>query len=564
MPKFSSSVTYLCLAAVLASAGAALAQDSGANYRLQARTEPKVDVAELPPAGTGLWAPTDRGLRADVWGKQTYETWSVLLGDIPSSITSPTLRNLVMGALLSNATPPDGDVSPAARQDTRSEALLPFVTGQEYKQFVASTPLAERTVLNATRERDLAFIEEGASACYGLPENAANITELVWQLYCIMAKGNDANRGAAAQLQLDLLRERGMQATAEINLVEAILANEAAPDNPMPLPVPGALSVQTIRLLSLAPEQGLNISTQAPLAQRAYYHTLLERGDTRSAEAAEWLAERGFADADILRTAYGAAAFTETEKANPNQLRGARQRAYLWQALSDANDDATQLRALNDYINVGGADALVGVRGAILAPYLIEIAGSSEHAWAGGNMFALAAAQDVSGAMNGWFGMVNSVAETLPDAKKWQVRIWPLAVALQLQNTEMSQIDSWIAEAQAQPSENRIPVADILTVLEAAGFAIPPQTWATVTDTPTAVSSKQVNTRQLESLRAAAQANQQGEVIVRGIGLVNGDIGDVPPPVAAAVIRALADVELASDAQRLTVEVLLHLLYPSA
>lgn len=591
MPNFSRPVTYFCLAAFLCAAPTVIspvfAQEKAVApakaaapaakpapkapapaYRLgNAATADSVQVEELPAAAAGLQTTGAAGLRDNLWDKVTYEMWDVLLNNLPPSVPSPVLNDLLSASMLSTTPIPAGDISPAAQHDTRTNALMTFVTAGTFSRYLTTVPAGERTPLHALRQRELFFLEQGANACKGLPVESATVNDMLWRLYCTLANTNDPNRLAEAQLQLDILRERGTQTSAEVMLADAILAHESAPDSSAMPPLGSNPTVLTLRLLGLNSDMAINLSSTDPLVMRMRQQIMLERGGAVGADAAEWLAARGFIDADTLRDAYEAVSFNDIDRTDANiisRMKGAQQRAYLWQQLVDANGSDEQLRLLNDFVAAGGISALLGTRGEILAPYLAEIPASPENAWAAPSMFALAASQGVTTAQNRWYDTATSVAETLPDAQKWLTRQWPLALALQLTNASTTNMPNWIAVAQTQAAIDRIPVADVLTILEAAGFAVPSELWATVTDTPTAVAAGRVNMQQLDGLRAAAAANDQGQVILRAVALLNGDVRDVPPPVTAAVIRALADVELPDAARRLTIEALLNLLYPSS
>lgn len=579
MPNFCRPVTYFCraganallLGVLLSTATNATAADtpqsakaaaSAPNYRIIAET---VEAQDLPPLEPGLATPQASGLREDLWDKMTYATWGVLLNGLPQEIPSPAIRTITANALLSNAETPHGDVSKAAEQDTRSNALLSFVTADTYRAYVATIAEKDRTTLTLTRQRELNFIEQGAAACPTLPADNGSMNDMLWRLYCILADTGNPNHLYQAQLQLDLLAERGEQTRSEVTLASVLVANETS-DQPTPLPLSNNPTVLHLRLASLAKNQPLNVNSDIPLIYRARAFIMLERGGSEGATAAEWLAGNGFITADVLRDAYNAVGFAATDRADPNyvnRLEGATQRAFIWQQLADSSDSDDQLRLLNDFINAGGVNAVLGVRGEILAPYLGRIQSSTTTAWAAPAMMALAAAQHVPAAQNDWYAAAATAAETMPDAAKWLTRLWPLAVALQLPQADITMAPTWIANAQAN-SPDYIPVADTLSILGAAGFAVSQEAWASVTDTLSAPKSGTFDAKQLERLLAAAKANNQGEVVLR-TAVMMGDSTTQPPVVAyAGAIRALADVDLPDAARRLTVEALLRILFTPA
>lgn len=573
MPNFFRHVTCFCLAIWLAvGPNSAIAQENPQNPAPSYRLPPAaaIQVQPLPPTGPGLMTAVSVGLSDDLWQGQTYETWDVLLAKLPLTITTPTLRTLAAQALLSNATTPTGDVSPAAETNTRLGGLLPFVSLKDYQEFIATIPVSQRSTLITTYLQDLNFAENGPAACATLPNDSAIITDMLWQLYCTLADKNNPNRAAAAQLQLDLLRERGEQTGDVVALVDTILANYDTPDASLDPATINASSVLKMRLLGTLENQPLP-KAQLTLPQRAALFIKLERGGDEGATAAEQLADSGLITAATLRDSYSAVAFTETERTDANilnQLPAPKRRALIWQQISDADDERDTLRLLNDFINAGGVPALLGARGEILLPVLQGLSASTETAWAAPAMFALAAAQDDVATAAAWRDAMLQVADTLPAAQAWLARLWPLALALQLDGVAADRLPIWVATTQAQVSAEdvvtRVPVADTLTILEAAGFAVPQQLWAQVTDTPTLMRPGQVDLQQVEALQTAANANQQGAVILRVIVTTGGNVQDMPPSINGQIIRALANVELPTAARQLTVEALLSVLFPSA
>lgn len=563
MPNFFRPVTSFCIpaATLLVSCLLAPAAVAQPNYRVLNDT---IQTVALPAPAIGLMAPAAHGLRENLWLTADGATLDNLLSEQPASIFSPTLRDLVSHALLATALWPETDEAKAIQHDARTRALLPFITSAELARYLESVPKAERTVRQNEWQNDLALAETGTATCKNLPEQKNTLREIAWHLYCLLADNNNDNRFAAAQLQLDLLRERGTPADDLINLVEALIVKQSV-DATAAVPLPTAVDVLNLRLLALDETQALNLNSSNPLVLRARFFALLERGGTSGAEAAEWLAGRGLITSATLGEAYNAVSFSAAEKADsaaPNRLTGAALRAYLWQKLQDGNS-STRPRWLSDFITAGGVNALTGARGALLEPYLYDITPDAENAWLAPNIFALAAAQNVGSKAYEWYSTVAEAAGTLPEAQSWLTRLWPVALAMQFERINLEGLPAWVAIAQTQPNAERIPVADVLTVLEGAGFAIPASIWSQITEAPGAGASGQVNQQQLKNLRAAAAANQQGEVILRANVLLQGGLKDAPTPVIAAVIRALADVELPDAAAALTIEALLHLLYPA-
>ncbi|MGE3769773.1 MAG: hypothetical protein AB7G06_02350 [Bdellovibrionales bacterium] len=558
MPQDSSAVIFLkpclCTAVLVAllagTAVPAFAQTAEAVPAPKWRVANTIEITELAPEAPGAWHPADRGLRQDMWRGTSFSAWQSLLLGMPSDIGSPTLRDLVAGALFSQVQlPAPATVVPSADVHAlRAEAALGATDSADWMMFSDAIPASEQTEKMLERRLDWRFVEDGPTACADVNDITKSLS---WQLYCLLAAGKTTE----ARLKIDMLRESKGN-PQEIAIAEAL----AGADTP---PVPGAHDIRTMRLLSLSPDINLEITGGGPLVNRTREFVFYERGGPRGIAAVEWLTGHGALNTDRLAAMYASTAFTNAEKADATlvaALPDVLQRAYIWQQLQET--EVSQHAALvNAFVSSGGAATLIGQRGAVLNPQLDMIEPSTASAWAAPVMFALAAAQQDNAAQNAWYALATTTAQTMPEAGTWVARMLPLALTLGLPGVTPGELPLWsaVAPTAARPGAP-MPVADILLTLQALDIPVPAEVLqqggaARVTD-------MNIDSQQMEALDAAAADGRQGEVILRAAHLTGDNLAGLPAWAAAKVIRALNQVGLPDAARQLAVEYLLHLLYP--
>lgn len=549
----------LLLASLLLAATPALAQPAGITA---------APLAPPPVMADGLASPAESGLQNGLWSDVSFAAWQALLtalGDAENAHqTSPILRTLVASAIEARAALPGEGPAPASAADIallRARALVPYVSAARFNVFVAAQNPANRGPALQALLRDMTFTADPARGCALLPTlNAPEDAAAPWTVFCQLMAGQ-AN---AVQVQIDALHESEPGSEAATDALRAIDTITTGNDKNGP----DSLTLFAARLLGLSPTLKLDAPTIGPLAQRAKQDVLANRGGAGAPDAAEHLAGLGYAEPKLLTAAYDSVAFATVSEEAASPLHGAQRRAMLWQLLGKAADNNARARLVGDFINSGGAPALLGTRGAILSPLLAQMPATATFGWAAPNFFALAAAQDNNTAATAWYQNVQNLTATLPQATTWQTRLWPVAVAMGIDGADG--LDAWVKDATALPDNARPPIAGILTLLEARGIVIDPATWQAIgeqSDTSLGGSGNAADPSQLALLHDAAVAastekGRQGEVILRAAIVAGNDPASAPVPTIAALIRALTQAGLNRAADRLTVEALLALLFP--
>jgi hypothetical protein len=544
----------LLLVALAIHGGGAYAQD-GAVAASGWRHDNAVEAATLAPQGVGVWSAEDRGLRADLWNDMPFGVWMQMVNTMPAGIVSPTLRELAIDTLFVQGFPPTpSQDTPVNNTALRASAAAAISDSTAWQSFVVQIPLAERSEIIDARAADLQFTEKGPALCAGDAKPALPI----WAIYCLLATG----KAAEAQVQADALRE-GAQSIIELDTVDQVIAGSAPQ-------LPSTPTVAAVRIASLAPAMGLNISSDIPLVERVLRFIAVERGGQQAPDAAEWLADRGFITAEKLGEVYLTTSFDEAALADPattaNRLRGGLQRAFLWQQASAASKPAEQVRLLAAMVESAGAAGVMGERGRLLGGFINTIPATPENTWAAPALFALATLQSEPVAQQAWYAATTALADKLPPATQWLVRMWPLAMVTGVSGTRADELPVWFGRAQALSDSERLPLADILILLQAGGVAVPADVLqaARASATPSEI---EVDTRALGSLRAAAgsataDASHQAEVVLRSAVLAKGIFSRLPASAQAAVVQALRTVGLEDDATALLVEALAQRLYP--
>lgn len=234
-----------------------------------------IEIRKLDSQGsgaTGPLTPTQGGLGLDLWAGTTADRVADLMGDLPSDIRSPALRELAQRMLLSSAEPPSllplqasAELEPPrldadALLRLRAERL--YAMGEIEGLNALLALFSERRddpVLRRLRVDGLLLAGDWEAACRpALNALARDPQESYWQrvkIACDAVAGDDTR----AHLGLDLLRESGADDDGFADLINALLGVGV----PTAEPPFSALNLATMAKLGVAPSPAFRAAAPA-------------------------------------------------------------------------------------------------------------------------------------------------------------------------------------------------------------------------------------------------------------------------------------------------------------
>jgi hypothetical protein len=531
-------------------------------------------LAPVDPDAIGLLTATSGGLSATLWNGTPRALVERLLAApdfLPTA--SPALNGLARRLLLSAA-----EVPPGASASGQSLTALRLVNLLALGDADAAWKLAalargaqvDDDTLRRVGEALLAG-PDGKAVCDRMPELMAGPKAADWQKAQTVCQlqGGDLK---AAQLGLDMMRERDAKdkddvfmSLASRNVLGGLkqLPRQLTPLKPL-----------TFALLRLS---------DAPLPPELYARpdaALIP--DMLKAKAADdkarlRLAAKAAAQALIgaaqLADVYGDAAFAPDERAGAllSNETGPRLEALLYQAAKQDQPPQARAALLRKWAGTMDAPSLTGAAGQLLAGQVATLPATSDS-----NAFAATAARVLALAGKPdqalpWLDLARGPAGRLPEVAADMQTGWPLFVLSGgLTDADYGQgLKAWRA-AELKPDEGdgaddrdgkgrsrRRQAGDVLSLLNAAGFAVPEEIWVRVADTSIEVRRTAMPSPVLlERLRSAGSQGRTGEAVLLSVLLAGGNTADALTPVSviADAVRALRQAGLKADALALARE----------
>jgi hypothetical protein len=497
------------------------------------------------------------GLGPDMWRGTSRGLVVAYLPRLPFPSTSSAERALARKLLLTGAVPPPAEGSSESLLARRFAALASMGDADSFIALAHALPNANDTV-SARAQVEASFLAgDDATACAGVEGAPKGATGDFWtqaRAMCDIVAG----RKEQAQLALDLLNEQGT-----VSPFVALLRSALGDRTPVPsLAGAGPIEAALLRL-SKAPVSADALADASPLALRAI---ALGQGDIMTRlDAAERAEALGAIPTDKLAEIYAAVPFKGDEfgnaltfAANDSSPRG---RALFYRAEQQARAvPAAAAEVIEGALSSAREQGRFSQAARVYGADIAAIEPGPQLQWF---------AEDAARALYS----VGSVAR----AETWRAQVartdgaggaalWPLAtiastpvpaavagpgVAVQapLRTFDTVGFNRWVTTLPE--SERQSKGAVVLTLLDAMGAGVPPETWAPYLDGANATRVSPL----LGPLTRAADGGRIGETVLLALAsLGSGDPARWSPDTVGAVGAALNRVNLGGDAAALVLD----------
>lgn len=541
-----------------------------------------VEVGTLDPALPAALTDGARTVHDDVlrngtlWAESDGATVRDLLG-VADPGASPALQDLARRLLVVDAPPPRGlseDEFLAARLTTLArmgdlEAVLTLVNRAGTR---LDAPGAERIKLDA-----FLLAEDFLGACAYATRELRSQADPYWLEAVTFCRALDGDR-AGANLSLELLQERAVEAPVFYKLIAALLAsNEAghirnisAPQQKSEPPVIASMPAPSALLISMAailraelPEDVIDGAGPLVLTRLAGLPAL----DLSRRLSAAWQAARaGGFPSDRLVQVFGAVDFRDDERANATLIAEIAERdradALLYQAALSTYHGADRAIALVAGAKQARSSGTLGLYAAANREALVTLPpgpGTMALAPELVRLLLLAGEQDVALA---WYRHVRDAGLAGDrEARAALVAMWPLVV-IGVGGEEVPVSGDildlwWQGRTQATEAESALEARLLYGFFDALGHGIPDAFWpemssgAETPGAPTATPSLPV----WRGLLKAAAEGHAGDVGLHALAALSGyGPGGVAPEVIISVVRALKAAGLEKDARAIALE----------
>jgi hypothetical protein len=531
-------------------------------------------LTDIGPEAIGLLTSSQGSLGPAMWQGTPHLLAERLLPALGLPTPSPVLNDMARRLLLTTANAPEGGVPGApSLVSLRLAQLVALGNAAEawkLSQIAKPDQVDEATLLQVVQA---GLVSDAADEiCAKTPDFIKQHTAAEWQKALLICQMRVDPK--SAQVTLDLLH--GLSAGDPfVDLAEKnILAgNKNLPRQLTPLR-PATLALLKLTKLPLPAELFMR-------ADAALIPMLLDapaRDDNAKLALAERAALRGLITPGWLAAVYSGVTFSPEALAAPDAAHDntPRTRALLYQA-AKAEKDQTRVLALA----VKFAQSLPVLPGGamprLLADLLAPIRPTNDMAGPG----AMAAQLYIAaGRMDGaapWVALLRQAAHgangSPADAVSWRA-IWPHAVLAGLvpEANYAADLKEWVDGTLKGNEAGRIYAAQILNILDAAGFAVPMEDWAQAATMPVFERKIMPPAWLFDRLNAAGNAKRRAETAMLAVILANNETGapahgannttDTVSFAAVVSVRALKAAGLTADAMELARETVRNLKAP--
>jgi hypothetical protein len=512
------------------------------------------------PSSGGLLDDGNGGLGTAMWQGSNRAQAVQALGVLPAPVSGTALRDLQRRLLLSVAEVPPGT------------AATPSLLGLRVAQLYRLGRLAEAERLASVSSRDLkdpifrelpfdlALLKNDLPkaceiAANGLREDAS----AVWQKATVLCRYN-AKDIAGGDLALSLWRDGGGNDPAFNTLAAALRGDARAKVESL-----GGASPLHFAMLRAAgrplPKDTLDVATPALLVALAGY-------DKADAElrlmAAERAVQYGALTPDLLGEAYAAAEIPEAQRnallANiaAGKDKSVRAAALLYQATRTAADARTRADLIKRAYDLAVSRDLLLATAATYKPLLNNLVPNEASIAAAPAVIRMALAAGETGTARLWRNILLALPPERDNAGEIVAEAWPLLlIAGEDGDWRDSRYEAWMtAQSELPAAERNNRAAQLLTLAEAAGIAVPPEKWDSLL---TAAASNDrrgsPSVAVWRNLQRANVAKATAETVALALAMLGGKGSlEIDGQGLASALGALRDQGLTAEAKQIALE----------
>lgn len=519
------------------------------------------------PSSAGLLDDSNGGLGSAMWQGSTRPQALQAMGVLPAPVSGPALRDLQRRLLLTVAEVPAGNVATPSLLGLRVAQLYRLGRLAEAERLGSPPPRELQDPIFRQLPFDLALLKNDLPkaceiAAAGLREDASAF----WQKAAVLCRYSNkdiAGGDLALSLWRDGPKEPGAGDDAPFNALAAALRGDTRAK--VDTLGPGASPLQFAMLRAAnrqLPKDTLDVASPALLVALVGY-------DKADAEirltAAERAVRYGALPPELLAEAYTAAEIPEAQRAGlmanivAGKDKSVRAAALVYQAARATTEPKTRAELIKRAYDLAMARDQLLVTAAVYKPLLNNLVPNEGSISAAPAVIRLALAAGETGAARLWRNILLALPPERDNAGEIAAEAWPLLlIAGEDGEWRDSRYEAWLAaQNDLPPAERTNRAAQLLTLVEAAGIAVPPERWdslltaAASNDRRGAAPSMAV----WRNLQRASTAKAKAETVALSLAMLGGNGSlDVDGQSLATALAALRDLGLGAEARQIALE----------
>ena len=508
------------------------------------------DLAAIDPDGAGLMNP---GLGQNLWAGSVRPAMAARISQLPAAPNSPAMQNLLKRVLLTQASPPSGEIA----------AGEPSFLAQRLQKLIASGLIAEAAQLGAQSRRTDPFARQALvealflqgrddDACGDASSLRQSSNDPYWlklRAFCQL-KQNDT---PGANLTLDVMRARSIEDAEFFTLADALIDGGKA--NVKSLPLPSGLLIAMLR----------QAGSPIPASLAGWVPAAASLAQSNDAVVRLGAAERatigGAMSVDELRSLYDSEVFAQGDLDAPDaaaaKLAPARANALFYQSISTTSVPAGRATAFAAALSRAEQQNRFALFSALTVGIAQQTRPSPETAWLAPGITRVLMATRHDKAAEQWLLVLVSPTDAAA-ANALQVQLGLVRPSTD-NLARMPAAIAWLGQNALKPGPAKNWLMDRalreIPLLDAFGHAIPPDAqWAVSANAPGAVPTG-TSAEALAALSRSAADGKIGETALNAlVALGPSGPARAQGQTVVRVVRALNQVGLREDARAIAIE----------
>lgn len=514
------------------------------------------------PSSVGLLDDSNGGLGMTMWQGSSRAQAQQALGVLPAPVTAPALRDLQRRLLLTTAEIPPGN------SDT-----LPSLLGLRVQQLVKLGRVAEAERLspsaaNAPKDAsfralpfELALLKnDTARACALAAEGLRDDPAPLWQKATVFCRYT-AKDIPGGDLALSLWRDGSGETDAAFYALANILRGDARAK----LDAFGQGTMTPLHFAMLRasgrplPKDALDAASPAVLVAIAGH-------DKADAETRLMATERavnyGVLPADVLAEAYSAVEIADAQRATLNagiasgKEKSVRAAALLYQSARNTTEPKTRAELIRRAHELALARNLLMTTAAVYRPLLNGLVPNEGSINAAPAVIRMGLAAGDVGLARLWRNTLIALPPERDNAGEIAAEAWPLLlIAGEDGEWRDSRYEAWLAAQNDRLQGERIArAAQLLTLVEASGIAVPAERWDSLLNAAAAANAKAPPVAIWRSLQRSAAGKAKAETVALALAMLGGNGLDADGQSLTTALDALRAVGLTAEAKQIALE----------
>ncbi len=526
-------------------------------------------MAAINADAAGTLDPDHGGFGANMWNGTRRGIVETLLGQLPTSSSSATVRDLMRRLLLTRAAPPQGPASKSLI-GLRVQALAAMGDAEDVDALMnAAGGRADSPELAHARV-DLLFLENDNAKVCPIVAAQADSDDIYWRkalIFC-QALAGDIDR---AQLSAQLLSEQGDKDTLFYDLLAALTGPFKPKFEAGTKLQPIHFAMARAAKVTLPPE--LLTSDNPAILRTVATSPTVDIGVRL--EAAEKAESMGALDTKVLREIYSSVQLSKEQLEKPLSAaqsdKSAMSRAILYRRASQEKVATAMAGVIQIALATAQNSGRYQSQARVYRDLIKSLPPSGDLVWFAPDAVRALLASNEDQLAETWFDILRGNAIMDERAAQLRNQILPVArLAGGVPDEDWSEGGpaAWLDAALAPPppgsknptpppsrDEVRVRATLLFNLLEALGDPVSDEDWEKILAGPPLPGKSMSNPAIRRQLESSAQQQRVGETVLLGtIVAGNGSITDVDPTALRGVIEALRNVGLGAEAHDLAVE----------